>query len=119
MNVSPPLLQSKITVFWDVMQCGLVESYHFFKEPAVPIFGVDFSETLATFYLATQRNIPEVTNLNIHSHEILKSHNSYFLKAYVKCNSVMISDISSVKMELLKARNFLFWKLIHSKQVCC
>jgi hypothetical protein len=56
----------KMTVFWDVAPCSLVEVYQRFGGACfltLMMEAVSTSETLVNFYLTTQRNNPEDSHL--------------------------------------------------------
>jgi hypothetical protein len=58
----------KITVFWDVAPCSVVEGQIALLEVA------STSETLVNFYQTTRRNIPEYIHLHTRRRENLTSH---------------------------------------------
>jgi hypothetical protein len=62
----------KITVFWDVAPCSLVEVI--IRAIALMMDAASTSETSVNFYQTTQRNIPEDSHLYTRRRENLKSH---------------------------------------------
>jgi hypothetical protein len=80
------LARFKITVFWYVAPCSLVEVYRHFRGGcclhhqsgelfiALMMEAESTSKTSVNFYQATRRNIPEDSHLHTRRRENLKSH---------------------------------------------
>jgi hypothetical protein len=70
----------KMTVFWDVAVCSLVEVKQHFRGVTASIIrallreAVKTSKTSVNFYQTTRRNIPEDSHLHTRRREKLKSH---------------------------------------------
>jgi hypothetical protein len=65
----------KISVFWFVAPCSLVEVYQRFRGPCcLHHQGDSTSETLVNFYQTTRCYNPEDSNLHTHRRENLKSY---------------------------------------------
>jgi hypothetical protein len=65
----------KMTVFWDVAPCDLVEVYRRFRGAIALIMEAEStSETSVNIYQTARRNILEGSNLDARRHENLKSH---------------------------------------------
>jgi hypothetical protein len=62
----------KLTAFWDIAPCSLIEVDQRFREIALMIDAVRTSETSVNFYETTWRNIPDGCHL-----ENLKSYESW------------------------------------------
>jgi hypothetical protein len=58
----------KMTIFWNIMPCSLIEIYRRFKDAclliALMMEAASTSETLVNFYQTTRRNIPEDSHLH-------------------------------------------------------
>jgi hypothetical protein len=63
----------KITVFWDVAPCSLVEVYGWAMALMMEVGAESTSETPVNLYQTTQRNISE-NSLHTRHRENLKSH---------------------------------------------
>jgi hypothetical protein len=64
----------KMTVFWDVAPCSLVELYRHFRGADLMMEAASASETSVNFYQTTRRNIPEDSHLHTPRRENLKFH---------------------------------------------
>jgi hypothetical protein len=66
-----------MNIFWDAAPCSQVEIDRRFRGTnsliALMMEAMSTSETSASFYETTWRNIPEDSNLHTRHHEILKS----------------------------------------------
>jgi hypothetical protein len=73
----------KMTAFWDIAPCSLVEVDRCFKVLTASIIiammmkAVSTSEMLVNFYETTRHNIPEGCHLLVRRHENLKSYHSF------------------------------------------
>jgi hypothetical protein len=82
----------KMTVFWDVATCSLVEVYRRFRgaycDIALMMEAESTSETSVNFYQTTRRNNPEDSHLHTHRREKnLKYHNdvkSLYVLKFIK-----------------------------------
>jgi hypothetical protein len=63
----------KVTVFWDIAPCSLVQIDRRFKGVSLMMELVSLSETSANFHETTRRNIPEYCQLHIRRRENLIS----------------------------------------------
>jgi hypothetical protein len=81
----------KMTVFWDVAPCSLVEVYQNFKGACCLILlnmeAASTSEVLTNFNHTTQCNISEDSHLHTCHNENLTSHHKHFgIKIYKLCD---------------------------------
>jgi hypothetical protein len=60
-----PAASMKVTVFWDVAPCSLVEIDRCFRGIALMMEAVSTSETSVNFYQTTWRNIAEDSHLHL------------------------------------------------------
>jgi hypothetical protein len=54
----------KMTVFWDIAPCSLLETDRNFSAIALMVETINTSETSVNFYETTRRNIPEDSHLH-------------------------------------------------------
>jgi hypothetical protein len=72
----------QVEVFWVVTPCNVVVEYQRFGGPCCPHLQGETawsSEVLVSYCNATQYHNPEDLDLNLHSHENLKSHINNFI----------------------------------------
>jgi hypothetical protein len=105
----------KMTVFWEVAPCSLVEIELHFRGAYASIItlmmeAVSTFETLVSFCQTTRRDIPEDSHLHIRLRENLKCHLKFGIIPHVcsKLGNCEMIDISDGRVPRVKDMSFSF-----------